>query len=211
MADVVPLHGKAHEQVLLLLPWYVNDTLDAGERARVEAHLADCEACRKDVAAERKLAQSIVTLPVDGEASWQAIKGRISPPRPSSVVPLHRPLYRRRIPIGWAIGGQAAAAAAAVLVVLGVTQQTAAPAYHTLGSRQPTPRGNLLVMFRPTVPEARLRAALTASGARLVDGPTFSGAYVLWVGDAARSDALSRLRRNKDVTLAEPIDPASGS
>lgn len=39
-----------HEQVSLLLPWFVNGTLDSGEHELVRRHLADCSECRSDLA-----------------------------------------------------------------------------------------------------------------------------------------------------------------
>jgi hypothetical protein len=38
-----------------LLPWFVNETLSAEDRGRVEAHLADCAPCRAELAAERRI------------------------------------------------------------------------------------------------------------------------------------------------------------
>jgi hypothetical protein len=38
-----------------LLPWFVNETLSAEDRGRVEAHLADCALCRAELAAERRI------------------------------------------------------------------------------------------------------------------------------------------------------------
>jgi hypothetical protein len=38
-----------------LLPWFVNETLSAEDRGRVEAHLADCASCRAELAAERHI------------------------------------------------------------------------------------------------------------------------------------------------------------
>lgn len=37
-----------HTAVDELLPWYVNDTLDAAERARVDMHVRDCARCREN-------------------------------------------------------------------------------------------------------------------------------------------------------------------
>ena len=39
-----------HEQVGLLLPWFVNGTLAAAEHELVRRHLVDCRECRNDVA-----------------------------------------------------------------------------------------------------------------------------------------------------------------
>lgn len=38
-----------HEEAAMLLPWYVNDTLDEAERRRVEEHIESCARCRDDV------------------------------------------------------------------------------------------------------------------------------------------------------------------
>jgi len=39
----------AHEELETLLPWYVNDTLDETERARVQHHVQQCTTCRDNV------------------------------------------------------------------------------------------------------------------------------------------------------------------
>ena len=42
-------------------------------------------------------------------------------------------------------------------------------------------------------------------GARLVDGPTASGAYVLRLEKRAPADAVNALRQAPEVVLAEPL------
>jgi len=42
---------------------YVDDELGPAERAELEAHLADCTACREQVAAERRLGELFAALP----------------------------------------------------------------------------------------------------------------------------------------------------
>lgn len=44
-----------HEDVRLLLPWYVNETLDAAERSRVERHVERCERCNAELAEHRSI------------------------------------------------------------------------------------------------------------------------------------------------------------
>ena len=51
MAEIIRLRGSPHEQAQQLLPWYINGTLEADERAMVEAHLSDCADCRADMRA----------------------------------------------------------------------------------------------------------------------------------------------------------------
>jgi hypothetical protein len=54
--------------------------------------------------------------------------------------------------------------------------------------------------------ERQFRSALNAAGARLADGPTAAGAYVLSVSEDRREASLNALRARADVILAQPID-----
>ena len=38
-----------HEELLKLLPWYVNGTLDDADRGRIRRHIQDCADCRENV------------------------------------------------------------------------------------------------------------------------------------------------------------------
>jgi len=101
-------------------------------------------------------------------------------------------------------------AATIVLLLWGLlTLQTNAPArYHALSAPPPNLSGNVVVIFRPDASEDRIRHALIASDARLVDGPTAADAYVLHVPAAERAQALAALRARSEIVLAEPIDPS---
>lgn len=48
-----------HESVQLLLPWYLNETLDELESARVKRHLSGCLVCRSDLNQQRVLLQKM--------------------------------------------------------------------------------------------------------------------------------------------------------
>jgi hypothetical protein len=80
--------------------------------------------------------------------------------------------------------------------------------YGGLGARAAAP-GSLVVSFDPATPERELRRILQASGARIVDGPTAAGAYVLDVAAGDAGPTLSSLRAEPAVVLAEPL--ADGS
>ena len=204
MVDIIRLRGSLHERVEQLLPWYVNGTLAADERAMVDAHLADCAECRAELASERSLAAGIAGLPVEMEHSWAAFEKRLdAAPLPSRLRPV--PLWQRQVAIGW----MAAPLAAAAAVVLAISLPGQAPVDHTytaLGSAPMRQPGNVIVMFKPDTNERQLRAALSDVAGRLVDGPTSTGAYVLSVAPGTRDAAVGRLRGNAQITLAEPID-----
>ena len=44
-----------HQQILLLLPWYLNQSLEQGEQKQVEKHIAHCLLCRRELISLRKL------------------------------------------------------------------------------------------------------------------------------------------------------------
>ena len=48
MAEDMQKHD--HDEIDLLLPWYVNDTLESAEHDRVAAHVITCATCRESVA-----------------------------------------------------------------------------------------------------------------------------------------------------------------
>jgi len=82
--------------------------------------------------------------------------------------------------------------------------------YHLLGAEEARQPGNVIVLFAPDATQSDLRAALEQVDARVVDGPTASGAFMVHVAPGARATALERLRGMKGVILAEAVD-ADGS
>ena len=215
MAKIIPLPGNDEpHDVQLLLPWYVTGQLEHLERARVDAHLKVCARCRAELAREQQLERGVAELTPDVERGWAALQARLDEPqagavagRASHLLRQGRGLWRRGGPwIGWA-----AAAGLGALLLAGVVEprQTPRAIYHTLSSPVPAPPGDLLVMFRPEATADQLAGALRASGARIADGPTAAGAYVLRTPLAERPRALASLRADKAVVLAEPLDAGS--
>lgn len=217
MTQILPFPTDRHAEVHLLLPWYVTGQLDAVETAFVAEHLAECGACRADLVQERHLADAVARDTGETGDSWAAMAARLDATSSVSVAtaaqrrrtrdPLRaarRAVMRPRT-LRWVVAAQFVAMLALGAQTLTQRSDGRPGAYHVLGDAGATHSGNVLAMFRPEASEAAFRRALQASGARLVDGPTASGAYVLAVpGDAA----LARLRRDADVTMAEPIEQA---
>ena len=78
--------------------------------------------------------------------------------------------------------------------------------YRLLGSDSGDRSGNAIVLFSPDSAERDMRAALERADAKLVDGPTASGAYIVRVPAETRAEALEQLRGLPQVVLAEPVD-----
>lgn len=107
------------------------------------------------------------------------------------------------------------AALAQCVIIAGLALLLARPepeaAYHALGadvgaSALTPSSGNIVVIFAPGTAEQDLRRLLQAQDARIVDGPTVTGAYVLDIPAAGRVQALQTLRASPAVKLAEPLD-----
>jgi hypothetical protein len=203
MAEITQLHGSAHDKTQRLLPWYNNGTLDEDEAALVDEHLAECAECRAACAADAELARDIAAMPLDPEHGWAALTGdldRDHAPATSNVA-----FLRRRVPVAWMIGGQAAAAVLAVAIFTSVPTRTQDQTYHALASAPVAPAGNAVVVFKPETSEAAMRAALLGAGASVVGGPNASGAYVLQLPTNSRATALKQLGGMPAVLVAQPI------
>jgi hypothetical protein len=208
MSNIIRLPRDRHHDTQLLLPWYETGQLDAADRGRVEAHLRTCSKCRADLRLEQRLEAEVAGLPLEVDQGWAAMRRRLEDgarhrgrrePRPAAG-------WLRRGAPAW-LGWTAAASVAAFVVGWSVATQAPRPAlYHTLGSAPPSAVGNVIVVFQPDAPLRAMTEALKASDARLVDGPTSAGAYVLHVAPAERQAALVLLRARQGVALAEPID-----
>lgn len=206
MAEIIKLRNSPHDEVQELLPWLVNGTLAPEEAEKLEAHLADCAECRAELEAERQLAAAVAAMPLDTESGWERMQQRLDA-EPSLEAHSLSPLWRRRVPLGWAVVSPFAAAAAVALVFVNVTpNRPVEPEYRALGSTAVTSPANLVVQFAPATRVSDMQQALTSADARLVDGPTSTGAYLLRVDQQKRELALKELRDNEAIALAEPID-----
>lgn len=209
---IISLHGDQHDAVNALLPWYVTDTLDAEERARIEAHLAGCQTCQADLASERRLKALIADSAAEGDAdrAFVRLMAEIdadpkAPPRTIRRQWQASPAWMR-----WAVAAQLLLLVGGGVWLGAGLKPRAEPQYHALAARDQPRAGNVVVVFRPDAKESEMRFALRASHARLVDGPTAADAYILEAPGASRDTALKALRADKAVVVAEPLDTGDG-
>lgn len=193
-----------HDELSELLPWFVTGQLSAEETARVEAHVAGCADCQAEVAFEKRLTSEVARLPIDVERGWAQMRGRLeanddAPPARGGG---------RAAWLGWGMAATFAIVAGVSWLPQMQTQTRAqAPEYAALGAAAGADAsGNVVVVFHPDTTERQLRAVLKAGEARIVDGPTAAGGYVLHVAEARKAAALKVLRAQDRVVLAEPIE-----
>ena len=206
MGSIVRLHDDGDREVQELLPWYVTGQLEPDEHARVGAHVETCPEFQVGVRFQERLRAEIARLPFEVEEGWAKMKRQLEAEGralPAGAAAVRAPTFGAHW-LGWGI-------AAAMTMAVGVSLVPKAPpqnaTYQTLGAKPVAQPGNLVVIFRPDTTESALREMLNASQTRLVDGPTAADAYVLRAPAATRDAVVATLRANRNVVLAQPIDP----
>ena len=207
MSETRDPHSQAEE----LLPWYATGQLDEADRSLVDAHLAACARCQRQLAGERRMVERFQAFSPEGDSGWARVRQRIEGPHASQGSWIGRiasdfwQLLKRP-----AVAVLATAQVGLLAIAAAVASSLAsAPAYVALGDNaQPSPSANAIILFRPEATEAGMRAVLRQSGASLVGGPTDADAYLLSIPAERRAAALEKLRVDNNVVMAEPIDGA---
>jgi anti-sigma factor RsiW len=213
MQDPTLSRAQPHHDAEELIPWYLTGQLDDEDLAMVEHHLSSCAHCRRQLAAERRMIDEFAQLSPQIDSGWARLRQRIDVPQPrerlwdklrGQAAELWESLSRPAIATLAVAQLAFVVAAGAILLSLGQ------PDYRTLGSAPAPASANVIAMFRAETTEAQLRDLLQSNGASLVDGPTAGGAYLLRVQASSRPQVVARLRGDRHVLMAQPIDgPAS--
>ena len=205
--QVLRFDAAAHKVVDALLPWYVNGTLKGEELEGVQRHLQDCALCRQEVEWLRELYAACAAAEADPGTSnsFRNLRRRLET-RPAGDRDVTGSASKHTAWPRWAV---AASLAVAVVVGASLLRDASAPTlYRTLGAAGSTePAGSMIVVFDPATTESDLRRILRKADARLVDGPTRSNAYVLYVPAAQRQEAMRALRAERAVVLVESLGP----
>jgi anti-sigma-K factor RskA len=150
-----------HEWLALAAP-YALDALDGEERAAFQAHLADCEQCRAEVASFRDVAARLPAAAPDVAPSVE-LRGRVL-----AEVRRVRPIgSRRRILLPWL----AAAAGFVLAALLGGAWWRERSARGTLEARAAEQGELLATLLAPDVGVANLAATGKPPSARLYWNP----------------------------------------
>lgn len=204
-----------HAQVQELLPWFVNQTLTGEQLAMVSAHVQRCADCRQDVEWQRSMLAAAPAVPqgLDMERALARMMPRLEPrpvaaPAAQSALQGLRERWFGRAWMPWALAGQG------VLIAV-LAMQTLAPQrnesdYRVLGAAPPPTQGNMVVAFKPDTTVADVQRLMQANGARMIDGPTVTGAYVVEVEGARQAQVAAAFKLDPAVLLAEPL-AAGGS
>ena len=218
MPSPIQTEIQPHHDAEELLPWYVTGKLEGDDLAFIEDHLSSCAHCRRQLAFERRMVEEFVGLTPEIDTGWARLKERLK--APAETPSPERVAVRQ----GWwnGIANDAAAfwktltrpavaaLATAQLAFVGIAGtilfSLSQPAYQALGSAPPPQSANVIAMFRADTTESQMRDLLRANGATLVGGPTSADAFLLRVAPATRGQAVAKLRSDRHVLMAQPID-----
>ncbi len=168
----------AHRTTEELLPWYLNGTLAADERQRIEAHLVQCLRCRRELESQRAL-QAVLAGDEPERAVERALErahARIdeleSGWRPGAIGARLRRGWREARP--WLRGALVAQLALVVALAVALIGERRAPdLYRTLGARERAARRRRgAALDRRSTPPRRKTSCAACSrsiGARIVE------------------------------------------
>lgn len=213
---------SAHQEISLLLPWYVNKTLHGAEINRVENHLKVCLTCRRELATLHKLAAAVQqegSIDSVAQASFSQLKKRIHSPdaagqeKAAKVMAL--PVQRKAYGNTWRLPRPALALAAVILLSLLIprfidTGNFQMNEYRTLSNAEnPAMSQNTLrVIFSTDTGQPKINEILASVHGQIIDGPSAQGVYTVAIDSELASknvlDKVASLRKNAHVIFAEP-------
>jgi hypothetical protein len=218
-----------HEQFTEWLPWYVNGTLNAKDRATMDAYLAKSPLARDEVHYYERMAATMQrraeNIPADvGLAqTLQRIKvsakAQTTPPatrraEPNAPDADKQNWFQRLMGGGWM--KPALGCAAAVIVAQGVLlvqQRDEAIVYRGKGlavdgktlAGAKAEATYLRVVFKPNATEGELRLLLASTNAWITGGPGQAGEYYLRFTPDQVQGAMEALKASGLVSEAGPV------
>lgn len=217
---------SAHQDISLLLPWYVNKTLQGAEIKIVENHLKVCSTCTREMATLHKLAVAVQqegSIDSAAQVSFSQLKKRIhgtdetSQEKAPKVVafPGQRQWYSKLCPQYLILPRPALAMAAVLLLSLLIprffdTGTVQINEYRTLSiAENPAVSQNTIrVIFSYDTKQPQINEILASVHGQIVGGPTAQGVYRVAIkSELAPHDVLgvvASLRKNTNVIFAEP-------
>ena len=209
-AQVFPFDASAHLTVDALLPFYVNGTLSRAEQSFVQQHVDACARCQQEARALQDLFSGLAVEMADLDTTplpsinpvpaFAGLESSLDERAPASNVWRRTPAWAR-----WAL-----AATLITIVTLSGILLTAlgdGATYRTLGAANTASAGTtpIAVMFDSDITESELQRIVLSAGARISDGPTKAGVFVLDVANDNVDRGLRMLRSEHAVRLAEPL------
>lgn len=195
-----------HEEVRLLLPWYLSGKLDAGELETVKRHLSECADCAGELE-ELRFVGAVITEPDESLSSMLDMRlsemesniiGRIDAfedsravEKRTASVPVQTSAWGKVLEFfeGFKLPLQMPAGVAALVllqlaIIIGLAYKLylgEPEGYVVLSGPRDTAAAGpvIIVSFVDTATEVQIRETLSEIGGRIIDGPKSGGLYVV--------------------------------
>jgi anti-sigma factor RsiW len=196
-----------HREVIELLPWHANGTLQPGQRQELESHLKDCPECKRELDELRALQSSVA-----GAAE------NVPEPSPflftralARVEEYEREKARRR---WWQLsprlaGAVIAAQFALILLTGGLLMQRERQFAALSGPAVGTVSGPRIVLgFQEGVSEQTMRQTIRGLNGNVVAGPSALGLYTVELPrDRDVDRTLEQLRQDRGTIRLAALQP----
>ena len=204
----------SHEQAAELLPWLVNDSMEAGEKQSVLEHARTCVICRRELDELGRLRDSVAdtakSLPIP-PPDMRSINARIDglidrQNRRREWMSRSRDL----IFSPWRLAFAAQTGLVIVLASVLFWPGPGDPEFTTLTQPRIIPDGHYVrVVFSPDLAASDLSNLLDRLVLRVADGPSARGVYTLGISRTMSEDERDRLLENlqqdADVLFAQAV------
>jgi hypothetical protein len=188
---------RTHQEVIELLPWFVNGTLNERDQSVVNAHLKVCDECDHEV-------QDLIETSKVFQAAGEPLAESIEEARSDFLRQLDAESEKRRYRATdrWMIPATMAACLLIAALFIGISPQQD-ESFRTLGNTQYSGGPVIQLMFQPDTPEKSIRTLILGDQGHIISGPTAKGVYRLELpNDIDPHQVLRRLRDHPDVRFA---------
>jgi hypothetical protein len=204
----------SHEQAAGLLPWLVNDTLDAGEKENVLEHALACVICRRELDELERVSNSVAdtakSIPIP-TPDMRNINARID----SLIDKQSRgrewiSRIRDLIAGPWRVALAVQMGLIIVLASVMFWPGSGDPEFTTLTQPQNIPDGHYIrAVFSPDLAASDLSKLLEDMALTVADGPSARGVYTLSISQAMseseRARLLANLQGETNVLFAQAV------
>lgn len=210
-----------HQQIQLLLPWYINQSLQQYEYCLVEKHIRDCLVCRREIDGLRRLAEAVTQasdLNLAAETSFASLRTKLparvlnrAPSAASAKTTIPNRLGKFANQTGVRLAMAASLLLAIVPLTLHTVQTNRTDDYYTLSAANPESADGkaLRVVFAKSLSDAEVAAVLAEIHGQRIGEPNSVGALTVRIeaDDSSHrlEDAIALLRSRQDVLLAEAV------
>jgi len=199
----------------MLLPWYINGSLDCEQQELVDEHLAVCLTCRSELHTQRRIAQLVQArcdASVGAEIGFAEVCKRIRPAH-RTLLGRVRDLSRNTPHIQAGMWVSGAAIAASIFMALPLLHDLGEPAiapgeYRTLSATDDhldIRENTLRLMFSTSIADGIQQDILREINAVAVSSASPGGVLTVRVPAGELDSALALLRNRSGVRLAEPV------